>query len=107
MDVSQPPLKSSWNSCMQKRENLKKYVAKFSYGCGILFNVAKSCDFQNMLIHIAYYCLKYAIMGHEKLETKEIFTDVKSNLIQDLEGIKSSSGQIIQVALLFAMDEQT
>jgi hypothetical protein len=31
-------------------------------------------------------------MGHEKLETKEIFTDVKSNLIQDLEGIKSSSG---------------
>jgi hypothetical protein len=45
MDVSQPPFKSSWNSCMQKREKLKKYVAKFSYGCGILFNVAKYFDF--------------------------------------------------------------
>ncbi len=104
MDVSQPPFKSSWNSCMQKKDKLKKYVAKFSYGCGILFNVAKSFDSQNMLLPIAYYGLKYAILGHEKLKTKKILTDVKSNLIQDLEGIKTSSGQIIQVVLLFAMD---
>jgi hypothetical protein len=41
MDVSQPPFKSSCNSCMQKRETLKKYVAKCFDGCGILFNVVK------------------------------------------------------------------
>jgi hypothetical protein len=45
-----------------------------------------------MLICITYYGLKYAILGHEKLKTKKILTDVKSNLIQDLEGIKTSSG---------------
>jgi hypothetical protein len=45
MNVSQTTFKSSWNLCMQKREKLNKYVAKFSYGCGILFNVAKSFDF--------------------------------------------------------------
>ncbi len=45
MGGSQPTFKSSWNSCMQKREKLNKYVAKFSYGCGIFFNVTQSFDF--------------------------------------------------------------
>jgi len=82
MDVSQPPFKSSWNSCMQKRETLKKYVAKFSNGCGILFNVVKSFDFYNMLLPIVFYGLKYVILGQEKLRTKKFLIDVKSNLIE-------------------------
>jgi hypothetical protein len=45
MDVSQPTFKSSCNLCMQKREKLSMYVAKFCYGCGIIFNVEKSFDF--------------------------------------------------------------
>jgi hypothetical protein len=46
----------------------------------------------NMLLPIAYYGLKYVVLAYEKLKTKKILTNVKSNLIQELEGIKSSSG---------------
>ncbi len=50
-DVSQPTFESSWNSCMQNREKLNKYVAKFCYGCVFFLML------QNLLIFIICYYL--------------------------------------------------